>query len=368
MKKRIDIYFVWIVFFLLITGLIALGSASAGISQKCCGTPYWYLWKQLIFGVGAGALLFAAALLIPVSFYKNYAPLLLIASIFLLLCVFIPAFGGTSLKGAARWIHIGSFSFQPSEFVKLALVIYLAAWMTAKKKEVSSFTLGFLPFIIIVGIVSIFLIKEPDVGTLGVITFTALALFFIGGGKPGQILFAIVLGLIVLIALVKISGYRQDRITVFLNTWLGKDVNLLSEGYQFDQSLIAIGSGGFFGRGLGLSRQKFLYLPEPAGDAIFAIYAEEFGFFGSMVLFALFMAFCIRGMMIASRAKDLFSQLLAGGIILLVATQVFINVGALIGLLPLTGIPLPFVSYGGTALAFLLFEMGIIVKISKYTK
>lgn len=363
--KGADKYFLTIIILILFVGLIALGSASGALSQKSYGTPYRFLWKQLFYGVGTGSILFFAAFFIPVSLYKKYAAPILIASLFLITLVFIPALGGVSLKGASRWIHIGSISFQPSEAVKLAVVIYLAAWMTAKKKEVPSFLFGFLPFLVIIGIVSIFLISEPDVGTLGVVAIASLALFFMGGGKPTQIFLAILLGISVLFILVKFEGYRQDRITVFLHSWQGKNVNLQDEGYQINQALIAIGSGGFFGKGLGMSRQKFAYLPEPAGDAVFAVVAEEFGFFGSIIMLGLFFAFFIRGMMISARAKDHFSQLLAGGIILLVIVQVVINIGALSGLLPLTGIPLPFISYGGTALAFLLFEMGIVSQISK---
>lgn len=365
MKKR-DVYFLWSVFLLLAAGLLALASASAGLSENKYGTPYYFLTRQLLFGVGGGLILFLIALRIPISFYKTYAPHLLIGSIFLLLVVFIPTLGGTTIKGAARWIQLGPLSFQPSELLKLTLVMYLAAWMTAKKKEISSFSLGLIPFLVIVGIVSVFLIKEPDIGTLGVIALTSLGLFFVGGGRPGQIFFAVFLGVFFLFILIQFAGYRQDRLTVFINTWVGKEVNTQNEGYQYNQALIAIGSGGFFGKGLGLSMQKFLYLPEPAGDAVFAIFAEEFGFFGSSILFFLFLAFFIRGMLIAGHEKDHFAQLFACGIMLLVMVQVIVNIGALTGLLPLTGIPLPFVSYGGSALALLLFEMGIMVRISKH--
>ncbi|MEK7576569.1 MAG: putative lipid II flippase FtsW [Patescibacteria group bacterium] len=364
--KGADKYFLSIILLILVAGLIALGSASGALSQKAYGTPYRFLWKQLVYGVGTGSILFFAAFFIPISLYKKYAAPILICSLLLLVLVFIPALGGASLKGAARWIHVGPFSFQPSEVVKLALVIYLAAWMAAKKKDISTFMHGFLPFLIILGVISIFLINEPDIGTLGVVAVTSLALFFMGGGRAAQIFAGIILGIILLLILVKIAGYRQDRITVFLNTWQGKEVNLQDEGYQINQALIAIGSGGFMGKGLGMSRQKFSYLPEPAGDAIFAVVAEEFGFFGSVIVLGLFFAFFVHGMMISARAKDHFSQLLAGGIIFLVVVQVIINIGALSGLLPLTGIPLPFISYGGTALAFLLFEMGIVLQISKF--
>lgn len=359
-KSGIDKPLFFIILGLLVVGLMVLTSASSAIAQKKSGTPYYFLWRQLGFGVGVGTLLFLAALRIPIAFYRKYAHIILIASLLLLLLVFIPPFGAKT-KGAYRWIYVGPFSFQPSEVVKLSIVVYLSAWLAARRKEIASITLGFLPFLVITGFVGLFLILEPDIGTLGVLLLTALGLFFLGGGRIGQIAFAVVLGLFLIFLLVRFGGYRQDRIMVFLNP----RADIQNTGYQLDQALIAIGSGGFLGRGLGLSRQKFYYLPEPAGDAVFAVYVEEFGFVGSIAMLALFFAFLVRGMLISAGAKDYFSQLLGAGITLLVIVQVAINVGALSGIIPLTGIPLPFISYGGSALAFLLFEMGILLQISR---
>ncbi len=349
-----------IITLLLLAGLIVLASASFSLSEQKFGSPYYFLARQMLFGLGIGSILFMLALRIPIDWYAKWSPFLLMGGIFLVLLVFIPGVG-YSAGGAARWIVLGPLSFQPSEVLKLTFVIYLASWMASKRKHVASFALGFMPFLIITGFVSFFLILEPDIGTLGVIALTSLLLFFLGGGRPSQITATILLGIAVLAGVIYLEPYRRNRIFVFLNP--GAETQGI--GYQINQALIAIGSGGFWGRGWGLSRQKFQYLPEPAGDAIFAIFAEELGFIGAVILLGLFFVFFWRGMLIAGHAKDYFAKYLAAGITLLVITQVIINIGAISGILPLTGIPLPFVSYGGTALAFLLFEMGILLTISR---
>ena len=350
----------WTVGILVVFGLLILASASIGYSIKRFGHPYYYLLRQIILGIGVGSVLFWIGLHLPISLYKRFAPQLLVASMGLLLILFFPGVG-FSVGNATRWIHTGPFSFQPSEFLKFAFVAYLASWIHSKRKEVSSFTLGFLPFLMITGFVGLFLYKEPDIGTLGVIAFTSLGMFLLGGGRASQVALAILLGAVVLASIIAAEPYRKDRFFIFLNP----DADLQGKGYQIDQARIAIGSGGLFGSGLGLSRQKFSFLPEPMGDAIFAVFAEEFGFVGVCIILTAFLFFFFRGMLVAARAYDSFAQLLAAGITLLVITQVVINIGSLSGLMPLTGIPLPFISYGGTALAFLLFEMGVLLNISR---
>lgn len=360
-RKGIDKTLLGIIILLCITGLVTLASASSSLSQQRFNhSPYYFLYRQMIFGIGIGGILFFLAFHIPLSFYHAWAPALLIASIFLVLLVFVPGIG-LKIGGATRWIHVGSFSFQPSEFLKLTFVMYLASWLASKRKEVTSYTEGFLPFLVITGFVSLFMVLEPDIGTLGVLALSALLLFFVGGGKRFQITISILLGMAILVLIIYLEPYRQSRLFVFFNP----EAERQGAGYHVNQALIAIGSGGMFGKGWGLSRQKFQYLPEPAGDAIFAVYAEELGFIGTLFLIALFAVFFIRGMLIAERAKDIFAQLFAAGIIILVIVQVIVNIGAISAILPLTGIPLPFVSYGGTALAFLLFEMGILLNISR---
>lgn len=359
-RATIDRTMLLIIGLLLVIGFITLTSASFNVSEHRFGTPYYYVKKQILQGLGLGLILFWLGLKIPVDYYKKYAPYLLIGSLFLTVLVFIRGIGITS-GGAARWIGVGPFSFQPSEVLKISFVMYLAAWLAARKKALARFDEGFIPFLIITGVGSFFLILEPDIGTLGVITLTSLLLYAAGGGKRKHIFLAIVLGLIALGIFVFAEDYRRERLLAFFHP----EVDPQDTSWHINQALIAIGSGGLFGQGVGLSRQKFQYLPEPASDAIFAVYAEEAGFLGTLFLLALFMAFLLRGMMIAARAKDYFSQLLGVGITLLVIVQVIINIAAISGLFLLTGIPLPFLSFGGTALAFLLFEMGVLLRISR---
>jgi len=346
---------------LLIAGLFILASASFAISKERFGTPYFYLNHQLMNGIAVGLVFLFIASRIKYKYWKALAMPLFILSLTLMLFVILPNFG-TEYGGARRWLSIGPITFQPSELLKLSFIIYLAAWLSKRSKEISSFTLGFLPFIIMISFVGFFLLMEPDIGTLGILSITSLFLFFLGGGRLAQIGIAILLGFLLLGSMAFFQSYTFDRITTFLNP--GSDPQ--GSGYQIRQSLIAIGSGGIFGKGFGLSQQKHLYLPEPIGDAIFAVYAEELGFIGSVTLIILFFLFLWRGMIIAIRAPDRFSQLLAAGIISLIFVQIVVNIGSFIGLLPLTGTPLPFISYGGSALAILMGEIGILLNISRY--
>lgn len=342
-------------------GLFILTSASLGISTYQFGGPYYYLLHQLFFGLLPGIAAIYIASRIHYLFWKNYALLILLAAIFLTSLVFIPGFG-FHYGGANRWLSLGPVSFQPSEFLKLAYIIYLAAWLESKSKSISSFKFGFLPFIIMSGFIASFLIMQPDIGTLGVLMASILALFFVSGGNIKQ-LFGLSGALVLILGiLIIIEPYRLERVKVFWNP----AHDLEGSGYQINQALIAIGSGGFWGRGFGLSRQKFSYLPEPIGDSVFAIVAEELGFLGGAALLLLFLFLFLRGMRIARRAPDNFGKLLVSGIMFLIIFQILINVSAIIGLLPLTGIPLSFVSYGGSALMVTLAEIGIVLNISRY--
>lgn len=359
-KTGIDLFMLSIICILLFLGLITLASASFSLSQKIYGHPLTMLYRQLVFGVGVGIILFFIGLHIPIAYYRAWAPIILIGTLFLMALVLTPGVG-IIRGGARRWLGIGGITFQPSEALKLACIMYLSSWIVSHQKFIHTWSKGFLPFIIITALTSSFIFFEPDIGTLGVFALTSLGLFFIGGGRMSQIISAAVLGFFALALLIYLEPYRQDRLIAFFHPEQYEQ----SKSWQSNQALIAIGSGGLFGHGLGYSRQKFQYLPEPAGDAIFAVYAEELGFIWVTVLIGLFIGFFARGMMIAARARDLFSQLLAAGITLLVIVQVIINIAAISGTFLLTGIPLPFMSNGGSALAFLLFEMGILLQISR---
>ncbi|MBI4137812.1 MAG: putative lipid II flippase FtsW [Candidatus Sungbacteria bacterium] len=347
---------------LLIGGLLVVASASVGVAQRQFGTISYYALRQFLIGGLGGIVAFFITQHTPYRLWRKLALPLMALSFLLLALVFFPEFSYSS-GGARRWLRLGPVSFQPSELLKLAFVVYLATWLDARRREVSSIAYGMIPFGLMVGVVSVFLIMQPDIGTLGVIIASAGLLYFLGGGKVSQVVTLGLFGAFLFYIVVQIAPYRLERILVFLNPALDPR----GIGYQINQAFIAIGSGGFWGLGFGKSVQKFSYLPEPMGDSVFAVFAEETGFFGAFALIVLFAFLIWRGIAIARRAPDIFGKLLAAGITITLAVQAFINMSAISGLLPLTGIPLPFVSYGGTALIMTMAGMGIVANVSKYT-
>jgi cell division protein FtsW len=347
---------------LFIGGLLILASASAAQSIGNFNSVGYYTLKQLLNGGLIGIAAFMATQWISYRFWKKMALPLIIISFILLTFLFIPELS-LAVGGARRWLDLGPITFQPSEILKLSFIIYLASWLDARRKDVSSFSYGFVPFSLMLSIIGMFLIMQPDIGTLGVVAFTAALLYFLGGGRISQIVTIASLGLIILYFLVQLAPYRLDRILVFWNPNLDPQ----GIGYQINQAFIAIGSGGFWGLGFGKSIQKYNYLPESMTDSIFAIFAEEMGFLGVLLIIAAFGGLLWRGMVIAKNASDIFGKLLASGIVLGIIVQAFINMAAISGLLPLTGIPLPFVSYGGTSFAVTLASIGILMNISKHT-
>lgn len=275
--------------------------------------------------------------------------------------VFVPGIGFSS-GGATRWLSFGPLpSFQPVELLKLGFVIYFAAWISGVRQKIKSFQFGLLPLVMIIGVISVILLAQPDTGSLLIIIVAGLAMFITAGGRWRDVLVVGLIGIVLLAGLVYTRPYILDRLKTFVNP--GAD--LQGSSYQLNQSLIAIGSGQLFGRGFGQSVQKFNYLPEPIGDSIFAVAAEEWGFVGSTVLIFLFLAFALRGLKIAAGAKDMFGGLLATGIVILITVQSLVNIASMLGVFPLTGMPLLFVSHGGTALFFAMAEAGIILNISK---
>ncbi|MBU6415493.1 FtsW/RodA/SpoVE family cell cycle protein, partial [Patescibacteria group bacterium] len=249
-----------------------------------------------------------------------------------------------------------------SELLKLTFAIYLASWLEKKKYDMKNLYTAFVPFVIMISVVAVFLVMQPDIGTLFVVIATSVALYFVGGGKISQIFGVACIGLISLALLVQIAPYRLNRFLVFLHP----ELDPKGIGYQINQAFIAIGSGGFSGLGFGKSIQKYNYLPEPTGDSVFAIVTEETGFVGAAFLIFLFLIFFWRGMYIARRAPDRFGTLLAAGVVSGITAQAFINMAAISGLLPLTGIPLPFISYGGTSLVITLASIGAVLNVSKH--
>jgi cell division protein FtsW len=289
------------------------------------------------------------------DWFRKFSFHMLTANIALLGMVFLP-FIGSAGQSAYRWIYIGPISFQPSELLKLTLILYIAAWLAAKKTDKP-----LVPFLAIMGVISFMLILQPDISTLGVIGTTAVIMYFVANTPIWHTLLMIGGGIGALILLIQLAPYRVSRLAVFLDPSLDP----LGQGYQVKQALIGIGSGGLTGVGLGLSFQKFGVLPEPISDSIFAVFAEEAGFIGAAILISIILAFAWRSFVNAKRSRDQFSMLVAVGIASWITLQSFVNMGSMIGLLPLTGIPLPFISYGGSALATELLALGILLNISK---
>ena len=345
---------------LFVVGLLILASASMVLSQKNFGTISFYILRQFLYGGVLGGIALFLAQLTPYRVWRRLALPLMILSFLLLALLFIPHFSYV-VGGARRWLRLGSFSFQPSEVLKFSFLVYLASWLDARRKDIKSVSYAMIPFSLMLAVVGVFLVMQPDVGTLGVVIATAGILYFLGGGKISQIATLSLFGIFMLYLVVQIAPYRLQRITVFLNP----QTDPKGIGYHINQASIGIGSGGFWGLGFGKSLQKYSYLPEPMGDSIFAIFAEEVGFIGACGLLALFGLFFWRGMLIARRAPDLFGKLLAAGISIGIILQAFINMAAISGLLPLTGIPLPMVSYGGTSLVVTLASIGVLLNISK---
>jgi len=361
MIRMADRQLLIITFILLVGGLLILASASMVVSQKNFGTIGYYTLRQFLYGGIGGLIALFIFSKIPYRVWRQSALPLMLLSFILLVFLFIPELSYMA-GGARRWLKIGSFSFQPSEILKLSFIFYLASWLDTRRREVSSISYGMIPFALMLAIVGIFLVMQPDMGTLLVVTTTAGLLYFLGGGKISQIATLSFLGLTVGYFLIQLAPYRLARILVFLNP--GFDPQ--GAGYQITQAFIAIGSGGFFGTGFGKSLQKYNYLPEPMGDSIFAIFAEEFGFLGISLLISIFGFLLWRGFYIASMSPDIFGRFLAAGISIGIAVQSFINIAAISGLLPLTGITLPFISYGGTSLVTTLASIGILLNISKH--
>lgn len=341
-------------------GMLILTSASFTLSYKNFGSVGGYALRQLVSG-GVGLAAMAVLSRVPYRLWRTWAVPLLLASFVMLALLFVPQLG-VSAGGATRWLRAGPITFQPSEILKLAFIVYLASWLDARRREVASVSYGMVPFAIMISVVGVFLAMQPDIGTLVVIAGTAGLLYFLGGGRTSQVVTLALLGVVVLYLLAQLAPYRFDRVRVFLNPGLDPQ----GAGYQITQASIAIGSGGFFGLGFGKGLQKYQYLPEPMGDSIFAIVAEETGFLGAAALAAVFFLLLLKGLSIAKHAPDAFGKLLAAGISLGIMVQAFVNMAAISGILPLTGITLPFVSYGGTSLAVMLAGVGILMNISRH--
>jgi cell division protein FtsW len=363
--KSPDLLLAGNVIVLLALGMLVLGSVSAAIGFQRFDDTYHFLSHQLFFGLIPGLALGFLAYKFNLAVLKKWAPILLLITLVLMMMVFLPVIGSSSAT-AARWIGFGPFSFQPSELLKLTFILYLAAWLSSRKerKGEDNFSQTFLAFGLIVVLIASLLILQSDLSTLGVILAVATIMYFVIDTPIRHTVLVFILGIGGLYALIKIAPYRINRLMVFLNP----DYDPMGIGYQIKQSLIAIGSGGLWGTGLGLSTQKLGFLPQTISDSIFAVFSEETGFIGGVFLIALFLFFLWRGFKIVKESQDNFLKLAALGITSWIIIQTFVNIGAMIGALPLTGIPLPFISYGGSALIIELIAVGLLLNISSRTR
>ncbi|HEY4513198.1 MAG TPA: putative peptidoglycan glycosyltransferase FtsW [Candidatus Paceibacterota bacterium] len=362
-EKRVDRFFLIIIFILIIFGVAMFISASLGVLAKNEKTFYSILFSQLVLGLGLGLILMYICSKINYKFWRNFSFLIFIGSILLTAAVFIPGFGW-SHGGAQRWLEVGPVSFQPVEFLKFGFVIYFAAWLSWVKTRVEDFRFGMLPFGIMIAVIAFILLKQPDTKSFILITITGISMLFLSGVSLKYI-FGAGLGVACLLAtLVYFTPYLQERVKTFIDP--AKDSQ--GSSYQIQQSLIALGSGGVFGRGFGQSVQKFSYLPEPQGDSIFAVTGEELGFAGAFATIFFYMLFLLRGFRIGGRAPDLFGGLLVYGIVILITVQSFMHIASVTGVFPLTGVPLVFMSQGGTSLMVYLMAVGIVFNVSKFQR
>lgn len=353
-----------LVIFFVIFGLVMLSSASSVIAYKQFGSSYALVTHQLLYGVLPGLILFFIASKIDYHKYKRFAPLFLFIIFGLLIAVLIPGVGRV-LGGARRWISVGNFFvFQPAELVKLLLIIFLAAWFTKRREEIRKIKQTLIPFVVLLVSIGVLIMAQPDFGTMLIIVIISMVMYFIAGAPYKHFGILVLLCLVSALFMIQVAPYRLARITAFLNPSLDPQ----GIGYHIQQASLAVGSGGWLGLGLGHSRQKFAYLPEVHSDSIFAIIAEELGFVVTIVFIALFLLFITRIIKIARRAPDSFGYFIASGIAAWLGFQAFINMGTMVQLLPLTGLPLPFISYGGTAMAVSLTALGVVLNISRQTR
>jgi cell division protein FtsW len=361
--RHIDTTLALLIAVLLVGGCMIFASAAFGLLARGATNMTSVVLTHLVLGVGVGLVLLFIATTFDHRIWRTYAPHLFVLSIIATALVFVPHIGAT-LLGGRRWIVIAGMSFQPSEALKFGTIVMASAYFAAERSRVHTFRYGFLGLLALLAAPVILLVLQPDIGTLGVIVASVFAIVWAAGARVRDLAIIVCLGLIALGALAYTKPYIRDRIETFFHPTAAQD----SQGYQIKQSLIAIGSGELLGRGWGQGIEKFTYLPEPMGDSIFAVAGEEFGFIGSTIIVGLFLAFALRGLTVAARAPDMFGSLLATGISTYLASEAFINIAAMLGVAPLTGIPLTFVSQGGSAMLASLFSAGVLLSISKASR
>lgn len=342
-------------------GFMIFSSASLGLMARDGATFASVAFSQFTFGVIGGSIALFITSNIHYRHWRQYAFYIFIFTLIATLSVFIPGLGMTH-AGATRWIDLGITTLQPSELLKIGFVIYLATWFSGVHDRIGNMKYGLVPFAGFTGLVAVAMLLQPDTDTFLIMACSGMAMFMVAGAKWRDIGIIVLSGIVLLALLAMARPYLLERVLTFTNP----EADPQGSGYQIQQSLIAVGSGGFAGRGFGQSIQKFEYLPEPIGDSIFAVYAEEFGFLGSIVLIVALTFLSFRGYKIATQSADMFGTLLVVGFITLIIGQSFLNIGAMLGIAPLSGLPLPFISHGGTSLLATLTALGIVLNVSKY--
>ncbi|MBQ6950085.1 MAG: putative lipid II flippase FtsW [Clostridia bacterium] len=359
-QKPVDKTFLSLMFCLMAVGLVTLLSATYFQAQGTA-EALAEVEKQLLgILVGGGAMSFTMRM--HYSFFRRKQVVLTLTGISLLLLVLVAIPGiGRSVNGSRRWLGVGGFTFQPGEIAKYATVILLANILTGRERKLQSFFRGVLPVLAVPAIMFLLILEQPNLSTAGTIIIVSVIMVMLAGARWKHLGVLGVLGAVVGFYYAWSAEYRRERLLSFLDPF----AKMSDEGYQLSQSLIAFGSGGLFGMGLGQGRQKFAYLPYPESDFIFAIVGEDFGLMGCLTVICLFAAFMFAGMRIAMRCEDRFGCLLAAGIVSLISVQAFINMGVVVGILPTTGLPLPFFSAGGTSLSITMAAVGIVLNVSR---
>lgn len=359
-----DRLFLMFVIILTLAGLAIFSSASLGLLARDTNNSVSHnILLQTGLGFGVGFIAFFFARMIPLSRLKQFAPYIFVITIIGTLLVFVPGLGFRA-GGATRWINLGFTTVQPAEFLKIGFVLALAWWLTPRARQLSNFKKGLLPFIGFVGVPAAVLLAQPNTSTTLLILMTGAVMYFVAGAPWRDFGILALTAIVGLGIIITARPYVLERIKTFVDP----SANSLGSGYQIQQALIAVGSGELLGRGFGQSVEKFNYLPEPDGDSVFAVFAEETGFVGALLLIMLFIALAARGIVIAGNSSDLFGGLIAIGFSFLIIFQAFINIGAMLGIVPLTGLPLPFISHGGTALAAILLMCGLILNVGAHRK
>lgn len=351
------------VLIILAIGLIMVLSASSHLCEIKYDNPYYFFTRQVIWAV-VGTIAMLVLSRVDYKIYKKIAVILFLASIITLILVLIPGVGKGEIRGAKRWIDLGFTDFQPSELAKIAVIIFLSASLSQNYKKLESLFKGLIPYVCIIGVICVLLYLEPHYSSIAIITAISLIILFTAGAKIRHFAIFLCVGIPIGALGIILSKYRLNRIFGFFDPWSDP----MGKGWQVIQSLFAIGSGGIFGVGLGQSKQKYLYLPDAHNDFILAILGEELGLWGMLLIIVLFTIFIWRGIRIATKAPDMFGGLLATGITMLVALQIILNIAIVTACFPVTGMPVPFMSYGGTSLVFFMSYVGILLNISRSTE